>query len=501
MAAERKQLSPSKRTIARWRSRGVAVFMVLMVVGSVAGLLFFARPTTSEIEQRTLTPFPEVTLTRVIDGTFFTDLSLWYADTYPAREPLIAANKHVTALYGIQPKTGMVGGNRVNEEIPDEGVRVEVPERPRNIDEPEMGLREEDLEDQIVNGMYTTEDAAYTLYYFDQGATQAYVDVVNDAAELLDGVANVYSIIVPTNGGVLLDADLTARLGVANQEQAIDYFYSLMSEKVTPIETFDILNAHKDEYLYFRTDHHWTQLAAYYVWYNFCITKGIEPPAYDTWEEWDNGDFLGAYAASYDITYLEDYPDRLIARVPTGTNSMLYWSDDEDPDTEREGMVIIDYRDVDDEIYSKYATFTCANAAMGFIENPNIHDGSACLIVKDSFGNPLASVMVDNYQYVWMLDFRYGAQDLRTFAITHGIQDVIIENAVMFAGTYDTVELVGKMVYNGVGRDRDAGAAYAVTPDGEASSKAAAGDAGEEGSTDEDADGEDSGEEDGDGGE
>ena len=59
--------------------------MVAISLFGLIGLLFFLRPTHSDIEKRDLTPFPEVSIARVLDGSFFSDLSLWYGDTYPLR--------------------------------------------------------------------------------------------------------------------------------------------------------------------------------------------------------------------------------------------------------------------------------------------------------------------------------------------------------------------------------------------------------------------------------
>ena len=53
------------------------------------------------------------------------------------------------------------------------------------------------------------------------------------------------------------------------------------------VKTYDALRAHRDEYIYFNTDHHWTQLGAYYAYVEFCKKKGIEPSDITTWEQHD----------------------------------------------------------------------------------------------------------------------------------------------------------------------------------------------------------------------
>ena len=108
----------ARRKIATWRRWGVRAVMAVMALGCVIGFAFFVRPTTSDFEKRELTVFPTPSVASFLDGTFFSDLSLWYADTYPLREPLVKADHALENLYGIQPETQFVGGNVQADELP-----------------------------------------------------------------------------------------------------------------------------------------------------------------------------------------------------------------------------------------------------------------------------------------------------------------------------------------------------------------------------------------------
>ena len=56
----------------------------------------------------------------------------------------------------------------------------------------------------------------------------------------------------------------------------IDYVYSKMGSNVHTVDAYSKLAAHIDEYIYFRTDHHWTQLGAYYAYTAFCEAAGFK---------------------------------------------------------------------------------------------------------------------------------------------------------------------------------------------------------------------------------
>ena len=86
--------------------RSVRPIKLLLFFGVLAVLcligLVLPRPTVSELEKRELTEFPAVTWQSFWDGSFFSAVDTWYADTYPLREPLIAGNHLLQGLYGIQ---------------------------------------------------------------------------------------------------------------------------------------------------------------------------------------------------------------------------------------------------------------------------------------------------------------------------------------------------------------------------------------------------------------
>lgn len=113
---------------------------------------------------------------------------------------------------------------------------------------------------QLQDNLYVKDGSAYSLYYFVQDSATEYIDAINNAAAQLSGQTNVYDILVPNNSGVLLSDDELDKLGGSDQKQAIEYYYGMMNG-VKTVDIFDTLKAHKDEYIFFRTDHHWMRMA------------------------------------------------------------------------------------------------------------------------------------------------------------------------------------------------------------------------------------------------
>ena len=427
---------------------GVTAFSAIMIIGGVIGLLFFARPTTSAVEMRNLTTFPEFTMSSFLDGSFFTDVSLWYADTYPLREPMVAADHAVDSLFGVNTGTGMVGGNVKADEIPVEsgkngnsnaggseegsGSKKEefVPVEPTEA--PDEHAVDADIQANIMSGVYIKDGAGYGVYYFSQNAADTYITAMNTAAEKLDGTSTVYSIMVPANSICLPDNEANA-VGGSDQQQTLEYLKSRFDSRVKQVNLIDTLKEHRDEYTYFHTDHHWTQLGAYYGYVELCKAKGIEPKKLSDWKEVDLGALEGSYMdtlRSMGFTGSDDVE----AYIPSSTNEMTFWTSD---GQEVEGSVI-DEAATDWEPSYKYMAFISGDRPLTIIKNPKLDDGSSCLVVKDSYGCTFVPCLVDNYETVHVIDFRETDKNICDYAKENDIKDVIFLTNIKI-GLTDTV--------------------------------------------------------------
>ena len=84
--------------------------------------------------------------------------------------------------------------------------------------------------------------------------------------------------IVPRSMGITAPDNVVATINTSDQKKAIDYMYSGIAKNgVKTVSIYDTLKARRNEYIYFRTDHHWTATGAYYAYEQFCKAKGITP--------------------------------------------------------------------------------------------------------------------------------------------------------------------------------------------------------------------------------
>ncbi len=403
----------------------VSVTVLIFIVG----LAFFARPTRSENEKRELTAFPTFTVESFLNGEFTAQLSLWFSDTFPLREPMIAANSSIQSLYGIRGEQ-VIGG----------GSADDIPAGPADI----VFNPTDDGKGDIFEGTYINGNTAYQLYYFNKQNSDSYVALINNFAAQVKEKAEVYDMIVPLHYQIALSSDTVKKYNASDCGEAIGYMYGNLSDGIRSVDTLPNLISHNDEYLYFRTDHHWTARGAYYAYLAFCETKGIEPTALDDYERHQFDGFLGTfYANAKQPVAMKNDPDYVEAFVPIGTNKLEAF----DSDGNYLDWFSIVYTGADKYGTSnKYLTFISGDRPLIKIQNPNITDGSSIVVIKESYGNAFVPFLVDSYEYVYVIDYRYWSGSLADFVVDKNIDDVLFLNVVSNTSTGERLKELSKII-------------------------------------------------------
>ena len=438
-----------EKTLTHAQTLGLVLFVFVMSFGFLLGIVLPLRPKESEMESRKLAEFPEFTVESALDGSYFSDISLWYADTYPLRDFWMKGYDKVKSLYGIKSDQiiGTATGNsgKKSDAIPTGPANT--PPTPETTAaetvketeaETEAATEEEELEiptveiPDIINGQmieyfYVNGDTAYEMYFFNRPAADRYGEIVNHVAEATKGESKVYNIIVPLIEAYHLTDEIrhSCEPEWANEEQAFNYYDSLLSDDVTNIPVYNTLLQHRDEYIYFRTDHHWTTLGAYYTYRAFCKEKGIEPYELDHFEKMEFPGFLGTLYRTTKAPSLAENPDTVTAYKPATTNLMTF------VDTEGKSL---NWNIVNDMTNSsegtKYMAFGAGDNPFSFVENPNVDNGEVCVILKDSYANCFIPFLVDHYQYIYWFDYRSYGENILNFAKEHNAADIIFINGI-----------------------------------------------------------------------
>lgn len=323
--------------------------------------------------------------------------------TEPPTEPTVPPTEPVT-----EPATE-----------PTEPIPTISPEKPYPLLQSQSG--EYDFHSKV----YQVDNSAFEGFGYSDSAAAAYAEVLTRYAQDLAGTTNVYALTIPTAIGVVLPDDIIPQMKYFyDQGQAIDSIYSYLGEGVTPVRAYENLMRHRNEYLYFKTDHHWTALGAYYAYEAFCQVKGIAPYTPDQRKQSQFDGFKGSlYQYMQDMG---DYTDTVYAYHPVCNVSMTYTN----ANGETRSWPVI--RDVTlDASFNKYNAFAAGDNPYTEFHNPDVTDGSVCIVVKESFGCAFMPFIVDHYSTVYEIDYRYWEGSLTELAKTTGATDIIFANNAM----------------------------------------------------------------------
>ena len=349
----------------------IAVFCLLL--GGL-GLLNLAAPSKqfSENENRYLKQMPKLSTPALLDGSFMKDFDAYVIDQFILRDSWV-------------------------------GMKT---------------LAERSLGKSSSGGVYFARDG-FLLEMFDSVGREQYAknlayvrDFSRYAAENHEVQAN--TILVPT-AALPLEDKLPAFAPEVDQA-------ALLRQAAQSIPGFvDVSNsllAHHDEYIYYRTDHHWTTLGAFYAYNDWRTQTGDPAKGLDQFDQ-------------------ETLSDRFYGT--TYTKASLYTAK---PDTitafiaKAGGTITVDYNAgalVSDSVYEpsylskrdKYSVFLNAN-------QPTVHiatgqqNGRRLLLVKDSYANTFVQMLLDDYEEIFVIDLRYFKASVRDYIAEKEITDSLI---------------------------------------------------------------------------
>ena len=291
--------------------------------------------------------------------------------------------------------------------------------------------------------MIRVDNSAFELYGFNESVATTYAALVNKVAVALKGKTTVYSLPIPTSFGVMLPDDIQALYAnYPNQGANIDTVLSKMDASVVPVRCFDNLMRHRNEYLYFRTDHHWNGIGAYYAYEAFCEAKGITPYTMEQREEKQFGDFLGTLYINSGKPASLLPTDTVYAYKPYSKSATMVYYDNKG--NEVKWSIISNVTNYQQS--NKYSTFAGADNPLAIFTNPEVTDGSVCIVVKESYGNALLPYLVDHYSTIYEVDYRYWTGDLAAYAQQVGADDLIFANNIMMISTGLLVGMMDKVI-------------------------------------------------------
>ena len=286
----------------------------------------------------------------------------------------------------------------------------------------------ENVAGEQIGSLYLNGDSAYELFYFSEKAVRAHASLLNTVQAMFPKV-KLSAMIVPNSFGVILDPKVQEKLASSGMDQAIAYSYSLMDKRVNTVNVFDALSAHKKEYIYFRTDHHWTQLGAYYAYQEYCKSMGYSTKPLSDYQKLDFPEFYGTfYFFMNRPESLKGHPDQVTAYQ--GSMNTMQYTDSKG--NLQEGKLINDASQMLPG--NKYNCFMLGDHGYVEIHNEGAPRKKSILVLKDSYGNAFVPLLAQDYRDVYVVDYRHYQGNAASLIQEKGIEEILFLNNIMGIG-------------------------------------------------------------------
>ncbi|MDD4773699.1 MAG: DHHW family protein, partial [Eubacteriales bacterium] len=204
------------------------------------------------------------------------------------------------------------------------------------------------------------------------------------------------------------------------------------------LEIYDALWSRRDEYLYFKSDHHWTARGAYYAYAEFAASVGFEPVDIGDLEERLLNDKM--QGTMYDYTRDERVKkiyDSLYVYIPRKAHTMTVYR--HGTSTKYDSSVLTQY--------GNYGCFIASDNPYTIINVPDNPQNVNILVLKDSFGNAMIPFLTEHYGNIVVVDPRHVTFDIYDLLKDYPLRDVLFLNNIynpnVFSWSLNLLRVVG----------------------------------------------------------
>lgn len=352
-------------------SRAVTALFCLFLGGLLVWHVLLPDRDRSEVENRTLAQKPEFSWAALKDGSYTAAVEEYFADQFPLRDEWTGLKARAEQLIGKHLFNGvyLCGDTLISK-----------------VEAPSDGLEEKNL--------------GYVAQLADKTEAPVYLGLIPSAAE-------VWSDLLPE--------------GAENFDQAA--YLDRAAELGLPMVDFlGALETHAGEPVFYRTDHHWTTLGAFYGANALLEAMGKEPLSQgDFAPETVTEDFNGTLYSTSGVHWLT--PDTIEFWVEDAGLEITSWRTGAP-----EPGVLYDRSYLEQK--DKYSAFLGGNQPLCVIRNEAAAGQGKLLLIRDSYSDALAPFLVQRFEEVHLLDARYYRAPASAYAADNAIDAVAVVYSV-----------------------------------------------------------------------
>ncbi len=280
--------------------------------------------------------------------------------------------------------------------------------------------------DFLTDGMFLYGDAVYTPAYFSEKYAGYYLQTAAYYKTLFGADTTVSVVVSPVSAMVIDNESVKAK--IPDQGKIMSDMAALADSSINFVDTYSEMYAHRNEYLFFKSDHHWTARGAYYAYRAFAESRGLTPTELDDFDyKIINDSYHGSMYSFTGDARVKNFTDTIEAFVTrkkvtmtiTGQNGATY-----------------SYNSPIVESNHTYVTFIAGDNPYTVINVPENPQDKNVLVLKDSFGNAFVPYLCEHFGNIIVVDTRYTTMNVYEQLKDYGLTDIVFVNNVQAANSY-----------------------------------------------------------------
>ncbi len=352
------------------RANRILIWLFCLFIGGFFLMdLFLPDKSFSEMENRSLQTLPKFTLSSLFGGTYATRFESYCSDQFALRDNWIELKAKIELLQGKSQNKG-----------------VFLCENDRLIEPYEAPASEQVTKASTVFNALGDADIPVTL-------------------AIIPTSSEIYAELLPN--------------GAENDSQSavIQSVYDL--SELQTVDLLSCLSEHSGEDIYYRTDHHWTTLGAWYAANALRTAWGLSEISEDMLTPRTiSEEFCGTLYSSSGFFWVTPDTMQTLTDVPESSCVHRY----ETNGTE-EMLPVYNYEKL--KIKDKYSFFLGGNIPLAVVDT-GTENSASLLILRDSYSDSLVPFLMDSFSEVHLLDLRYYTGSVRDYIDEQNIGRVLI---------------------------------------------------------------------------
>ncbi len=279
--------------------------------------------------------------------------------------------------------------------------------------------------DFLTNGMFIYGDAVYTQAYYSEANASYYARTAAYYKSLFGGNVRMNVVVAPVSSMVVDNEKVKA--SIEDQGNLLNKMAALTDSSVNFVNVYPTMYAHRNEYLFFKSDHHWTQLGAYYAYAAFAESVGLTPTPVENFERKIlNTEYRGTMYTYTQDERVKSFVDTVEAYVPTKAHTMTVTTTN--GGTARYDSSILLGN-------TTYVAFIAGDNPYTVINVPENPQDFNILVLKDSFGNAMIPFLCEHYGNIIIVDTRHASFNVYEQLKDYALSDILFINNIQAANS------------------------------------------------------------------